>query len=245
MAARIPRVIHQIWLGPDPLPEEFARFGETWRTHHPAWELRLWTEETLPDDLRCAAVAERLRHPAERADLFRLECLWRWGGVYVDTDFECLRPLDPLLEGLDFFVGYIGPGKVNNALIGAVPGHPIVERALAEARPRTFHGYDKDAAGPFLLNRVVAEFPEATIFPAAYFYPAGDEERANAYAIHHAARSWQDRDALRRRLDKAHARLEKSEGRRRRLEEELASRRPVGSRLRSLARRLRAVVPRP
>ena len=242
MAVRIPRVIHQIWLGPDPLPDKFARFRETWRDLHPGWELRLWTEESLPDDLRCAAVAERLRHPAERADLYRLECLWRWGGVYVDCDFECVRSLEPLLEDLDFFVGYIGPEKINNALIGAVPGHAILERALVEARPRTFHGYDKAAAGPFLLDRVVREFPEAIIFPAAYFYPATDEEREDAYAIHHAERSWQDRDALRQRLDKAHARLEKSEQRRRRLEEELDARRgrAIGRRLRRLGQRLRA-----
>jgi mannosyltransferase OCH1-like enzyme len=246
MATRIPRVIHQIWLGPDPLPEKFAQFRETWRDHHPGWELRLWTEESLPAGLRCAEVAERLRHPAERADLFRLECLWRSGGVYVDCDFECVRSLEPLLDGLDFFVGYIGPGKINNALIGAVPGHPILDRALTEARPREFHGYDKGAAGPFHLNRIVHEFPEVTIFPAAYFYPTTAEEREDAYAVHHAERSWQDRDALRLRLDKAHARLEKSERRRRALEQELEARRAraVGRRLRRLARRLRAAMTR-
>ena len=29
----------------------------------------------------------------------------RFGGVYVDTDFEALKSIDPLLKGLSFFVG--------------------------------------------------------------------------------------------------------------------------------------------
>ncbi len=76
-------ILHQIWLGPNPLPEEFAAYGETWRRHHPAWDYRLWTEDTLPPDLARLEVYERLRFPAERADILRLELLWRDGGVYL------------------------------------------------------------------------------------------------------------------------------------------------------------------
>jgi len=39
-----PRVFHRIWIGPDPLPDSFAAFGESWVRHHPHWEHRLWTE---------------------------------------------------------------------------------------------------------------------------------------------------------------------------------------------------------
>ena len=54
---------------------------------------------SLPGDLRRPEAAERLRAPAERSDILRLELLWREGGVYVDTDFECLRSIEPLLDG--------------------------------------------------------------------------------------------------------------------------------------------------
>lgn len=221
VAALIPRIIHQVWLGPSPFPERFAEFQEGWRRLHPDWELRFWTEENLPEKLRCSAIAERLRSPVERCDLMRLEALWQFGGVYVDTDFECVRPLDPLLDGVDFFAGSIGPETVNHALMGSTKEHPIIDRALAEVRPRTEFGYAKEDTGPLFFNRILAEFPEATIFPSAYFHPVGDEERAAAYAIHHAERSWVDRDALLARLEKAHARLEKSERKRAQLEARL------------------------
>jgi inositol phosphorylceramide mannosyltransferase catalytic subunit len=181
-----------------PFPDEFRPYQESWLRFHSGWELRFWTEETLPDDLRRREVYQRLRVPAERADILRLEVLWRYGGVYVDVDFECLRPLEPLLEGVDFCTAYKKPGQVNNAFIASTAGHPILDRALDEVRPRKVYGYDKAAAGPkFLTKLLKKQFPEATIFDSALFYARSPEELEQAYAVHHRARSWQDVERLR------------------------------------------------
>ena len=93
----IPRIFHRIWVGPDPLPAEYARYGQTWLDHHPGWELRFWTDDNFPDGLRRPEAQERLRSPVERANILRLEVVWRFGGVYVDTDFECRRSIEPLI----------------------------------------------------------------------------------------------------------------------------------------------------
>jgi mannosyltransferase OCH1-like enzyme len=121
----IPRVFHRIWVGPDPLPREYAAYGETWAKHHPDWELRLWTEDNLPEGVR-PEVYERLRAPAERANILRLELLWREGGVYMDTDFECLRSIEPLIENAEVFITLAKADRVNNALMGSVPGHAAI-----------------------------------------------------------------------------------------------------------------------
>jgi mannosyltransferase OCH1-like enzyme len=203
----IPRIFHQIWVGPDPLPEEFAAYRQTWLDHHPGWELRLWTEETLPADPRRPEGMELLRHPSERSDILRFDLLSRFGGVYLDCDFECLRPIDGLLEGVQAFAGYRKPGYVNNALIGAAPGHPFDERALVEIRPRTTWGtVDKDGTGPLFVDRVVAEFPDVKLFDPPVFYPRTAAQREAAYAVHHPARSWKDAEGLRESLDKSERR---------------------------------------
>ena len=131
----IPRVFHQIWLGEGPFPYAVER--ETWHRFHPGWEHRLWTERDLPGDLALTEAANLLRQPAERADILRLELLHRHGGVYLDADFECLKPVDPLLDGVSCFLGLLDSGRVSNAVIGAVPGHPLLAKAMAEVRPRT------------------------------------------------------------------------------------------------------------
>src|SRR5205807_3001839 len=77
LASMVPRIIHQIWVGPDPLPGELRGYVDSWKRQHPDWEHRLWTEDSLPRDLVRPESRERLRHPAERSDILRLELLWR------------------------------------------------------------------------------------------------------------------------------------------------------------------------
>jgi mannosyltransferase OCH1-like enzyme len=193
MSIEIPRIFHQIWLGPDPLPSEYVDYQRSWTRHHSGWELRLWTEDDLPADLERKEIYELLRRPAERSDLLRFELLARHGGVYLDADFECLQSIEPLLDRVAFFCAYNDPGRVNNAIIGSVPAHPLVVRAIRDLRPRqTFGPVDKEGTGPLFLNRLVREFSDSTIFAEELFYPRTPVARADAYAIHHAARSWKD-----------------------------------------------------
>lgn len=241
MPTVVPRVFHQIWVGPDPLPEAFRAYQASWLRHHPGWELTLWTEENLPGELRRPEARDRLRHGAERSDILRLELLWRFGGVYVDTDFECLRSLEPLIDGLDFFVAEIGFGRINNAFMGAVAGHEILDRALDELRPRAFHGVDKAAAGPEFLDPLLKQYPGVTIFPAPLFYPSTPEQRRSAVAVHHEARTWVDEAGLRLRLAKAEQRAEKAERRLARAETELRQARRRRSLPFRVLRRLRAL----
>ena len=219
----IPRILHQVWVGPDPMPDEFRDYRESWRRHHPGWEMPLWTEENLPTDLARPEVYERLRKPAERSDIIRLEMLLRSGGLYVDTDFECLRSVEPLVEGIDFCTAYLKPGRVNNALIGAAPGHPILERAIRELRPRTEYGYDKMAAGPLFFDELIRQYPEVTIFPPEYFYPSTPGERERAYAVHHSARSWKEPEDFRLAALRAERRLAEVQGRLEELERKYAT----------------------
>jgi mannosyltransferase OCH1-like enzyme len=206
----IPRVLHQIWLGDAALPVEFEGYRESWFRNHPDWAMRLWTEENLPEGLR-PEVYELLRHPVERSDILRLELLQREGGVYVDTDFECLQPLDPLLDGVEFFCAYLKEGRVNNAIVGAVPGHPLLARMLGELTPRTRYGFDKAGTGSLLLDRLVPEFPDVTIFPRELFYPRTPNERRDAIAVHHSARSWKPRELLMIDVQRAERKLARTQ----------------------------------
>jgi inositol phosphorylceramide mannosyltransferase catalytic subunit len=244
----IPRIFHHIWVGPEPLPAEFQRYRKTWQRHHPDWKFHLWGEDNLPGDLRRPEVYETLRVPAERADILRLELLFRFGGVYVDADFECLRPFDPLIAGLDFFTAFLKPGRVNNAIIGSVPNHPIIDEALTELRPATTYGYDKAAAGPHFFDELMKGHPEATVFAPELFYPNGPAERRNAVAVHHAARSWKPdsefRDAAllaEERLERTRVELDRANAEIRHLKAQVA----VASGSASRAERARLLLRRP
>ena len=168
---RIPRVLHRIWLGPEPMPEAERGFGETWARHHPGWEHRLWCDADLPELGIPAEIIARAESPVELADIARFLIIARHGGVYVDTDFECLRPLDPLLKGVDAFAAFQRPGEVATGLLGATAGHPAFRRA-AELVTETFGRAPLPAStGPPFFTHLLWDFPEVTLFPPELFYP--------------------------------------------------------------------------
>jgi mannosyltransferase OCH1-like enzyme len=203
----IPRIIHRIWLGSDPMPEQFLHYGETWRTHHPGWEMRLWTEAELPDMGDARAAFDAGRNHSERSNVLRYELLRSHGGVYVDTDMECLRPLDPLLEGVTAFAAYQRPGRVGSSIIGAEAGHPAFEEAVKRVLGRTGTGDQTNENGPGFLAEMLAEHDDVTLFDKDLFYPythqelwRASEEFPDAYAVHHWSKTWESREDLQKKV---------------------------------------------
>jgi mannosyltransferase OCH1-like enzyme len=110
----------------------------TWQERHPDWQYRLWTDDDLPTFPFCnRARFDQAQNIGEKADILRYEILNAYGGLYVDTDFECLAPFDPLHPLADFYVGLEAPFQtdsepaIGNALIASIPHHPILEELLA------------------------------------------------------------------------------------------------------------------
>lgn len=197
----IPKTLHAIWVGP-PMPLVFAEFMAGWQRLHPDWEFTLWGQgQPLPplvnQDLydRAEEICPGLEGQL-RSDIARLEILHRFGGVYIDTDFECLKPIDGLLEGVGCFVGRVTDRWLNNAIMGAAPGHPFIDRLL-NGIPASIKRHPGKAprvvSGPQYMTRIWQQHPEGvTVYPESYFYPylwdelhRGRERFPDAYGCHH------------------------------------------------------------
>ena len=183
----IPRILHQTF-SERQIPEPYRAWHETWKTHHPDWQFRLWIDA---DCRRLIAqdypwfleVYDGYTDPRMRAEAARYFILHRHGGVYVDLDYEALRPLEPLLQGRGVVLTSEPPAHlqarhhhslelISNAFLASVPGHAFwlhVFDALRSWRraPESFA-----ATGPGLLTRVVERFPGQVERPARR--PAGD-----------------------------------------------------------------------
>lgn len=175
----IPRIIHQVWIGPRPRPE---RLMATWRKMNPSFTYELW------DDARCAAAGFRNQREidaqpelAGKADLIRYEVLARHGGVYVDADSRCVRPLpDEMLsaDGHDCFMCWenekVRPGLISNGTIGAIEGCELMQILVKEAS-----GLDMTVSrawivvGPLFLTQMVVKhaYSRLRVYPSHYFLP--------------------------------------------------------------------------
>lgn len=191
---KIPKIIHQIWLGPKRLPDYFPRFSQMWRQLHPDWEYRLWTDaEVAHFDFDLRDLYEQSTNWGEKSDILRCEILLKFGGLYIDTDFEALKPFDELIAKYDFFAGIEYPHviresdrvlHVSDALIGTVPAHPILTRWKEHIRARwhkaereCFNQIEKVLVRTFFTfgdaveEEIVSEEYCNAIFPSTYFYP--------------------------------------------------------------------------
>ena len=176
----IPRLIHRIWIG-SPIPPEFERFADSWARLNPEWEMRLWTDENRPRldnehlwEQAPAIVPSRLV-PRFRSNLLRYELLFAYGGLYIDTDFEALKPIDSLIAGLPLFAAEERRGLIANGFMGSIPGHPFV-RQLIDTAPASVARRPGQPSwrttGPEHLTRTAAARPgELALVPAAAIYP--------------------------------------------------------------------------
>jgi hypothetical protein len=195
---QIPRTFHRVWLGQRQMPAEEVRFGATFTQHHPDWTMRLWTEEDLQLLDITDTDRERARSASELSNLVRYEVLHRFGGIYIDTDFECLRPLTPVLRGIDAFGALEAPGRVGVAILGSVAKHPLFARAARLSRYTLGVGaHSADANGPYLFSLILEQDHDLAIFAAHMFYPYRWDEPLDAgasfpdaYAVHHWSKSW-------------------------------------------------------
>lgn len=209
----IPRILHSIWLGPNKRPKEYADYLSKFRSLNTGWLVREWLENNLPTGLH-SAVYERLRQPAERADILRLEILIKYGGVYLDSDMEPLKAFDDLLTIGELVVCELKPaGRVNNAFIAAVPNHPALVETLRRIKPVEFPGLDKFGTGPYLLNDVLSKYSHVRL-SSFNFHARTLDDLNDAYVIDHAAASWKsieeirsDNKRLREEIDKIRGEL--------------------------------------
>ncbi|KAB2621966.1 lactosylceramide 4-alpha-galactosyltransferase-like [Pyrus ussuriensis x Pyrus communis] len=115
--------------------------------------------------------------PQNLANLIRLAMLYKYGGIYLDTDFVILKDF----SGLRNAVGAQSIDKnskqwttLNNAVMIFDVNHPILVNFLAEFA-KTFNGNKWGHNGPYLVSRVIESVGNTpgynlTILPPKAFY---------------------------------------------------------------------------
>jgi mannosyltransferase OCH1-like enzyme len=200
----IPRVLHQVWVGPR-MPDHLRAYGDRWRELHPGWDFRLWGDDDLGwlehRDLWDRGLELAPRNLGQfRSNIARIEILWREGGVYSDCDMEPRKPLDPIID-VSAFAMWHNPPQVHdrpiigNALVGSEAGHPALRAFLdglrdnvrAKAGMRSTY-----TTGVRYFSRVMAGRDDVTLYPFGWAYPytlrelkRAGELFPDAYAVHH------------------------------------------------------------
>jgi mannosyltransferase OCH1-like enzyme len=205
----IPKIFHQAWLGTAPMPDDAERWQESWRRQHPDWEFRFWTDDNIPL-LQNVREFDDAPTPAAKANILRYELLLQFGGVWLDLDMECLKPLDSLLAKVPAFVAKRNSTDICIAALGAAPNHPFFQ-SVAQNLPAHYATHRDQVpviscGGRYVHSLLTSEAGQDVVqFPPPVFFPydyadrnlarQGRERRSTrgSYAIHYYLHSWAPR----------------------------------------------------
>ncbi len=193
----IPHVIHLIWLGSN-IHEKVGICFDSWKKHHPDWEVKIWTDKEVAafdwSSEHSKVCFEEADTWAEKADILRLEVLYRFGGIYSDADVVCLNSFDLLTrQEVGFFssfeLNYVGkhygePFFVGSAVMGSSQESQVMKYCIENLKSK------KEApevgiikrTGPGLISRACqtalhTNSEHVLILPCSYIYALPWKER--------------------------------------------------------------------
>ena len=178
----IPKKIHQIWLGDKKLPTKYTNWMNSWKLYNPDWEYKLWNENNIKDlNIKEFDIYSKKLNPGYRSDILRYILLKRFGGLYVDTDFECLKSIPSNFLNYKFIAGIMFGNKpcIGNSILMSSPNFILIDKILNYIRSIDYKNdinHIINNSGPetvtreyFYLNNQIQD--QSLILPSNYFYP--------------------------------------------------------------------------
>lgn len=168
----IPKIVHQFWEGEK--PEDIQQMMRSVRRFHPEWEIKLWNSKNIgyPLNMDFDDLISKCQNYASLSNIVRLRAVHKFGGIWIDSDCQVLKPLTPLLDHIafaalqdDLIINGV-KGRICNACFGAEAGNGWVNWQI----DRQAEMQDADAAKAIYI---MSEAPRdgVTILPTSYFFP--------------------------------------------------------------------------
>ena len=108
----IPKIIHQVWDSPEnrDIPLFLQVLMNTWKVYNPDWKYHLWNRKEMDRLVKeefpyFCDTYYNFPYDIQRWDAIRYMILYKYGGLYVDLDIECLKPIDPILKNINLGIG--------------------------------------------------------------------------------------------------------------------------------------------
>lgn len=101
---KIPKIIHQIASSDQSSYQKvFGLLSETWKNCNLDWQYISWDDHKIDVFIekyypQYKEKFDYLFNDIQQQDIIRYLILYKMGGLYVDSDYECLENIDPLLK---------------------------------------------------------------------------------------------------------------------------------------------------
>ncbi len=208
---KIPKIIHYCWFGKTEIPNHLEKYMESWSKYCPDYQIIRWDESNYDiSKNQYMKEAYESRKWGFVPDFARIDIVYQYGGIYLDTDVEIIKSFDELLNTSSFF-GYVDKQAVNlghgfgaekgNALLGAMKEYYKEKKFIQSDGSldlRTCLEYQDPVLKEwgFYLDGTQEIIDDNVIYPREVFNPLGRLGinvlfTNNTHSIHHAEISWE------------------------------------------------------
>ena len=229
----IPKIIHYCWFGRNPLPPLALECIASWKKYLPDYEIKEWNEDNFDVNIiPYTAEAYKAKKYAFVSDYARFWILYRYGGLYFDTDVEVIKPIDDIVARGPFMgievpaTGTTAPAVAPGLGLGVTSSLGLYKEILDYYAPLHFLNEDGTFNQVTVVRYVTKvlekhglqptnELQEVSgiwIYPRDFFNPLDDftgrlNITDNTRAIHWYMRSWSDSSNFRIALSRWSHRL--------------------------------------
>ena len=217
----IPKIIHYCWFGRNPLPELAQKCIASWKKYLPDYEIKEWNEDNFDVNIiPYTAEAYKAKKYAFVSDYARFWILYRYGGIYFDTDVEVIRPIDDIISKGNFMgcetdasrdgsdAASVAPGlglgvnpglELVKKMLDYYEGKHFVHEAVMKNQITVVHIATQVLRDNGLRNEPgIQQVGDVWIYPSEYFCPINVTTgrihvEKNTRTIHHYAGTWVDK----------------------------------------------------
>ena len=208
-----PKTIHYCWYGRNPLTPLAQKCIASWQQYFPDYEIREWNEDNFDVNIiPYTTEAYKAGKYAFVSDYARFWVLYRYGGLYFDTDVEVIRSMEDIVKKGPF-MGFellgekmaVNPGQG----LAAEPGMALYNTIIDRFEHLPFL-LPEGNINPCMMIPIVTELltkeglkgdgsvehvAGVDVYPPDWFNPFDDAmgslcKTDNTRAIHWYAKSW-------------------------------------------------------
>lgn len=202
----IPKKIHYCWFGYGEKPAKVKKCIASWKKYCPSYEIIEWNENNV--DIHKNPYMEKCyveKKYAFLTDYLRLIVIEEYGGIYLDTDVELIKPLDFLLVN-QAYIGFETSKLVNTGMGFGSVAHGKMVRAMLEEYQPLLDGTQGVTGCPILntnalvklgmkKNGMLQKLSSFTVYPIDWFNPYDDptgrlQKTDNTVSIHWFSKTW-------------------------------------------------------
>ena len=206
----IPKIIHYCWFGRNPKPFLVKKCIRSWKKYCKEYKIIEWNENNFI--IKNAPAYVRQAYKAQKwafvTDYVRLFVLYKYAGIYLDSDVEVIKPLDGFLKHKGFS-GFEQEFSVPTGIMASEKKHPLILEWISEYKEKNFilsdGSYNLETNVEAITNSMILHglrldnsfqiISDYAFYPKDYFCPKSYNDgyiylTKNTHVIHHFAGSW-------------------------------------------------------